>query len=168
MRLPAMLKDLNVFAANQSFAGQVATYTRPKLALKTETWAGGGMLGEVKLSFGLEELEAESKFGGDQPALNREFGTPRIDGSLLRYVGAYQAEDDGAVTRVEITERGRYVEIDRGDDEKASKTESTYKHALVYYKEVVNGRTMFEIDMLGGVFIVDGVDRWKEIREAIL
>lgn len=167
MRLPPMLKDLDVFAANQRFKGLVTTYVRPKIALKTETWLAGGMLGEVKLAFGLEELESESKYGGDQPALNAEFGDPRIDGGLLRFVGAYQAEDDGRVTRVEITQRGRTVEIDRGDDEKGAKTETVYKHALVYYKEVVDGRVMFEIDMLDGVFIVDGVDRWQQIRDAV-
>lgn len=167
MRLPPMLQDMDVFAANQRFRGQVTTYVRPKLAMKTETWLAAGMLGEVKLKFGLEEMESESKFGGDQPALNAEFGDPRIDGSMLRFVGAYQAGDDGDVTRVEITQRGSTIEIDRGDDEKGSKTESTYKHSLVYYKEVVNGDVMFEIDMLAGIFIVNGVDRWQQIRDAI-
>lgn len=167
MRLPPMLKDFDVFAANQRFKGLATTYVRPKIALKTETWLAAGMLGEVKLAFGLEELESESKFGGDQPALNAEFGDPRIDGSLLRFVGAYQAEDDGDVTRVEITQRGRTVEIDRGDDEKGTKTEVSYKHSLVYYKEVVDGVVMFEIDMLESVFIVNGVDRWQQIRDAV-
>lgn len=168
MRLPAQLKDLNVFAANQSFLGLVTAFTRPPLTVTTEAHKAGGFLGEVQLQLGLDAMEAEVKFGGDQPAINNEFGNPRIDGSMLRYVGAYQEDDNGEVTRVEITTRGRYTEIGRGDDEKGSKSESTYKLALVYYKEVVNGRVAFEIDFLAGIWIVNGVDRWQQIREAIV
>ncbi|RYG20459.1 MAG: phage major tail tube protein [Caulobacteraceae bacterium] len=167
MRLPDQLKDLNVFGGNASFLGEVTTFTRPPMAITTEAHKGGGMLGEVQLQLGLEAMEAEVKFGGDQTALNAEFGHPRIDGSMLRFVGAYQRDDTGVVTTVEITTRGRYTEIDRGDDEKGGKTEASYKLALVYYKEVVNGRVAFEIDFLKGIWIVNGVDRWKEIREAI-
>ena len=167
MKLPRQLKDMNVFGAGTTFRGQCTTFTRPKLALKTETHRGGGMLGEVKLNMGLEALEVTHKYGGDIPELNREFGANDIDASQLRFVGAYQNDENASLDTVEIVIRGRHEEIDAGDDEIGSKSGTTYKTACVYYKQTRNGVVEFEIDMLGGVFIVNNVDRWAGIRQAV-
>lgn len=167
MKLPRQLKDMNVFGAGQSFLGECTAFTRPKLTMKTEAHRGGGMLGEAKLNMGLEALEVTHKYGGDIPELNREFGASEIDASQVRFVGAYQNDESGAPDVVEITVRGRHEEIDAGDDEIGSKSGTTYKTACVYYKQTRNDVVEYEIDMLAGVFIVGGVDRWAEIRTAI-
>lgn len=164
MNLPRQLKDMNVFGAGQSFLGECLSFTRPKLTMKTEDYRGGGMLGEVKLNMGLDALEVTHKYGGDMPALNKEFGANQIDASQLRFVGAYQNDATGVLDNVEVIVRGRHEEIDAGDDEIGSKSGSTYKTACVYYKQTRNGEVEFEIDMLAGVFNVGGVDRWAEIR----
>ena len=57
MQLPRQLKDMNVFNAANSFAGQAMKFTRPKLVIKTEDYRGAGMLGTVKLDMGLEAIE---------------------------------------------------------------------------------------------------------------
>lgn len=167
MKLPRQLKDMNMFGASTTFRGQCTAFTRPKLALKTETHRGAGMLGEVKLNMGLEALEVTHKYGGDIPELNREFGANDADASQLRFVGAYQNDENASLDTVEIVIRGRHEEIDAGDDEIGSKSGTTYKTACVYYKQTRNGVVEFEIDMLAGVFIVGGVDRWAQIRQAV-
>lgn len=167
MRLAPQLKDLDVFIAGNRFAGQLMSYTRPTLTAKVESHLAAGMLSEVDLIMGLEPMETEMKFAGDQPLLNAEFANPRLDGSLVRYVGMYDAGAEGGVVRYEITTRGRYLEIDRGSDEKGSKSEATYKQKVVYYKEVVDGVVAFEIDVLAGIWIVNGVDLWQAIREGL-
>ena len=49
-----------------------------------------------------------------------------------------------------------------GDD-----TEHEYTLPLAYYRRVVDGRVEIEIDMIAGVFIVDGIDRYAEIMAII-
>lgn len=164
MKMPRQLKDMNVFNATDTFAGQCKSFTRPKIAMKTETWRGGGMLAEVQLDMGLEALEAESEFGGIMPELDREFGAAELDASQLRFAGAYQNDETGGYDNVQVIIRGRHTERDAGGDSVGEKSSAKYKHACVYYKETINGRTAFEIDVLAGKYIVDGVDRWAAVR----
>ncbi len=167
MQLPRQLKDMNVFNAANSFAGQATKFTRPKLVIKTEDYRGAGMLGTVKLDMGLEGLEVEHEYGGDMPELNREFGSTDIDGSQLRFAGAYQNDDTGRYDNVQIVVRGRHTEIDSGTDEVGAKSGTKYKTACTYYKQTRNGRVEFEIDLIAGTFIVDGRDRRAELRRII-
>lgn len=164
MKLPRQLKDMNVFNAANDFRGEAQVFTRPKLAMKAESYRGAGMLGEVQLDMGLEALEATVKFGGEIPELTAQFGANRVDAVQLRFAGGYQNDETGGYDDVQIVVRGRFTEIDAGDDEIGSKSGASYKVACVYYKQTRNGRVEFEIDMLAGVFVVDGVDRWAELR----
>tara|TARA_R110002167_G_scaffold12963_4_gene54858 strand:- start:7091 stop:7600 length:510 start_codon:yes stop_codon:yes gene_type:complete len=163
-QLPRQLKDMNVFSESNSFAGQVQVFTRPKLAMKLEEYRAGGMPGAVDLQMGIEKLEVTHKYGGDMPELNRGFGAPRVDASQLRFAGAYQNDETGNYDDVQIIVRGRHVEIDAGDDEVGSKSGTTYKTTCSYYKQTRNGVVEFEIDMMGNVFNVYGVDRLAEVR----
>lgn len=167
MNLPRQLKDFNVFGDGASFLGECMTFTRPKLAMKLEEYRGGGMPGAVDLQMGIEKLEVTHKYGGDMPALNASFGAAEIDASQLRFVGAYQNDATGTYDDVQITVRGRTVEVDAGDDEVGSKSGTSYKTTCTYFKQVRNGVIEFEIDMIGGVFIVNGVDRQAEIRAIV-
>ncbi|THA42268.1 phage tail protein, partial [Histophilus somni] len=88
--------------------------TRPKLAIKAESYRAGDMLGEVDINLGLEKLEAELKFGGHMENMRALFGSAEISGVLLRLSQAYQRDDTGEVTAVELVMRGRYTEIDPG------------------------------------------------------
>lgn len=164
MNLPRTLRDMNVFGDGESFLGESLTFTRPKLAEKLEEYRGAGMPGPVDLAMGLEKLEATHKYGGDMPSLNKGFGETAIDANQLRFAGAYQNHATGAYDDVQIVVRGRHVEIDAGDDEVGSKSGTTYKTSCSYYKQTRNGVVEFEIDMIGGVFNVYGVDRMAEIR----
>lgn len=164
MNLPRVLKEMNVFGDGESFQGECQTFTRPKLTMKLEEYRGGGMPGAVDLQMGLEKLECTHKYGGDMPALNKGFAAGRIDASQLRFAGGYQNDATGAYDDVQIIVRGRHTEIDRGDDEVGAKGGTTYKTSCVYYKETLNGVVQFEIDMLNGVLIVDGVDQWAALR----
>lgn len=167
MGLPRKLKNLNAFVDGESFLGIVSEFTQPKLAIKTEEWRGGGMLGPVMIDMGLEAMEAEMTMGGLTVSLIRKFGTSRVDDLRLRLVGAYQADNGSLVKTAEIYVGGRFTEIDMGDSKVGDDTEHKYKVPLSYYKMVVDGRTEIEIDMLAGVFIVDGTDRYAEIMAAI-
>jgi len=167
MGLPRKLKNLNTFVDGEGYLGVVAEFEEPKLAIATEEWRGGGMLGPVQLDMGLEAMEASVTMGGHEAGLIRKFGTTRVDGVRLRLVGAYQADNGSAAQAVEVYIGGRFTEIDPGKSKAGDSTEQKYKVPLSYYRRVVDGRTEIEIDMLRGIFIVDGIDRYAEIMAII-
>ena len=163
MALPKKLKDMRTFVDGNRYAGEVPEVTLPKLAIKTEAYRGGGMLGEVDIDMGLEKLEAEIKAGGLLKDLFRGFGATTHDAVLIRFAGAYQSES-GGVEAAEATMRGRIAEIDPGSAKPGSDTEHTFKYTLTYYRLDIDGQNEIEIDVVGGTYIVGGVDRRAEIN----
>lgn len=168
MGLPRTLVNINAYADGVSYLGIVSEFEQPKLAISTEEWRGGGMVGAVKLDKGVEPMEATVTFGGHEKALIRKFGTTSVEGVRLRLVGAYRADDGTPAQAVEIYVGGRFSEIDMGKDKPGDATEHKYTASLSYYRRVVDGRTEIEIDMVQGVFVVDGVDRYAEIMAILV
>lgn len=166
MALPRKLKNFNFSVDGTSYLGETTEVTQPKLALKLEAYRSGGMQGEVDVNQGIEKLELEFKMGGHEPNLIALFGGA-ISGNLFRLQGAYQRDDTDEVDAVEIVCRGRLSEIDEGSSKAGDDTEHSYKASLTYYKKVVNGKDIVEIDMLNQIFMVDGKDRLAEIRAAM-
>ncbi len=77
------------------------------------------------------------------------------------------ASPAGGVIPVEAVVRGRYSEIDMGNAKPGADTEHKFKASCSYYKLIVNGREVVEIDIPGMVFKVNGDDRLAAIRAAI-
>lgn len=167
MGLPRKLKNCNIFIDGQSYLGTVAEFEEPALALATEDWRGGGMIGGVKIDLGLEMMEAKFKMGGHVVALIRKFGTTQVDGVRLRLVGAYQADDGRPAQSVECYIGGRFSEIGMGTSKAGDDTEHEFTAPLAYYRRVVDGRTEVEVDMVRGIFMVDGSDRYAEVMSII-
>lgn len=168
MGVPRNLVNINAFGNGASYLGIVSQFEQPKLAIETEDYRGGGFIGAVKLDKGVAAMEATLTFGGHEVGLIRTFGTTAIDGTRLRLVCAYRADDGSAAQAVEIYIGGRFTEIDMGTDKPGDQTEHKYTAALSYYRRVVNGRVEVEIDFIQGVFVVDGIDRYAEIMAILL
>lgn len=167
MALPSKLKNLNLFNDGASYLGQVTEFKLPTLTRKMEEYRAGGMLGPVDIDLGQEKIEAEWKCGGLMREVLRQYGAVRHNAVQLRFAGAYQREDTGDVDAVEIVIRGRHSEIDAGTGKVGDDTEFSVKTTASYYKLSINGRTEVEIDMVGMVFIVNGVDLLAAQRRAI-
>ena len=163
MGLPRTLININAYADGEGFLGVVSEFEQPKLTLATEDWRGGGMVGSIKLDKGLEPMEATITMGGHEKSLIRKFGTTSAEGVRLRLVAAYRADDGTPAQAVEIYIGGRFTEIDFGKDKPGDETEHKYTAPLAYYRRVVDGRTEVEVDVLAGIFMVDGYDRYAEI-----
>lgn len=169
MALPKKLKNMNLFNDGESYLGVAKTVTLPKLGRKFEKYRGGGMNGPVNVDLGMGDdgIQLDWAVGGLDLTLLHQFGTTKADGVQLRFAGAYQQDDTGEVTAVEVVVRGRHEEIDMGDAEPGKDTEHKIKTSCTYYKLTVNGSTEIEIDLLGMVETIGGVDRLAEQRKAI-
>ena len=167
MALPSKLKNLNLFNDGESYIGQITEFKLPKLSRKFEEYRAGGMGGPVDIDLGGEKIEAEWKCGGLMRQVLRQFGAIRHNAVQLRFAGSYQREDTGEVDAVEIVIRGRHSEIEPGNAKVGDDTEFSVKTSASYYKLTINGRTEIEIDYVGMVFIVNGVDLMEAHRRAI-
>ena len=168
MALPKSQKNFNLFVEGEGYAGRVSEVVVPKLVRKMEEFRGGGMNAPVEIDQGMEKLETEFTLREYSKAIINQFGIFDASGTQLRFRGAMQADaGDGKVEAVEITMRGRCREIDMGTAKAGDETAMKIAVALTYYKYVVNGETLVEIDVINMIEIVNGVDRLKGQRDAL-
>jgi len=165
--LPQKLKNINLFNEGASYLGVIAAITLPKIAMLTEDFRGGGMIGTLQIDQGIDKLEAEWTLGGWNSQVVTQLGALAIDGVLLRAIGAFQAEDGSGVRTVEAVMMGRHSEVDFGEMKPGESGEKKIKSTLSYYKLIVDGQELVEIDIPNGKYVVGGVDRYAEIRNAL-
>jgi P2 family phage contractile tail tube protein len=167
MAQPRHLKNFGLTVDGIGFLGVAEKIKLPDLKRKMEAYRAAGMNGSVKADLGQEEMTAEHEYVGVVSELFKTWATSKIDGVMLRFNGAVQTEDTGAVTAVEIIMRGRHEEITMPEAEGGKKGMTKIKTALTYYKYIENGQTLIEIDLLNMVEVINGVDRLAEQRRAI-
>ncbi|WP_443696833.1 phage major tail tube protein [Pseudomonas sp.] len=164
--IPQTLFNTNLFVDGINFAGDVPSLTLPKLAVKTDEYRAGGMAGAIELAQGLEKMEASFVTKGVRRASLKYFGL--ADGTAFNasFRGAFRGHK-GEVTAVVATLRGLLKEVDLGDWKAGDPAEIKHAIAVAYYKLEIDGRVMYEIDMVAGVQVIDGKDQLADIRAAL-
>ncbi len=167
MAFPSKLKQAMMFNDGEAFIGETVSITPPKLVRKFEDYRAGGMSRAVKVDMGGEALEMEATYGGPMRQILRQHGMLNISGVQQRFVGSFQNDDTGAVDVVEIVTRGRHEEIDMGEWKPGEDTEFKVKSQLSYFKLTWNDVVEVEIDVLGMIEVVGGVDLMAAHRGAL-
>ena len=168
MALPKKLKNFNAFIEGVGYAGRVEEMTLPKLARKMEEYRAGGMNGPVDIDMGQEKMENEFTLAEFSRDIILKYAVTEVDGVQLRFLGAAVNDSAGSETdAIEVVARGRFKEIDMGTIKTGENTPMKVAASLSYYKYVLNGETLIEIDLLNMVEIVGGEDRLQQQREAI-
>ena len=166
MAFTRQLKQMMIFIDGVGYSGEVVSITPPKLIRKMEDYRGGGMGRPVKIDMGGEPLEMEATYGGPMRAILNMYGQLSVGATQQRFVGSFQNDHDGTFENIEIVTRGRHEEIDLGEWKPGEVSEFTVKSALSYYKMLVNGVRVHEIDPVNMVEIVNGVDLMAPHRAA--
>jgi P2 family phage contractile tail tube protein len=164
--IPEVLKNCAMFVDGVSFAGDVPTLSLPKLTQKTEDYQGGGMSGPIEIAVGLEKLESAFTTNGVRREALKYFGLADQTACNAVFRGAF-AGLKGAVKSVVVTMRGGIKEVDMGDWKPSTVAEIKHAIKLVYYKLEIDGRTVYEIDPINMIQVIDGVDQLAAERTAI-
>ncbi|MCB2048561.1 MAG: phage major tail tube protein [Novosphingobium sp.] len=167
MGLPSQLKNGNAWIDGDSFLGEFTKVNLGDLKEKTEKIRPGGVLGEIDTPMGIEQGEIEITCAGLWSKIITRFGRAGVASTLFRWQGAYQEDVEGVVKAGELVARGRIPEASGGTAEIGAKTEQTGKLIWSYIRWSEDGRVLLEIDMLNCIYIVDGEDRYADIRNAI-
>lgn len=168
MALPRKLKYLNLFNDGLSYMGIVNSVTLPKLTRKLESYRGAGMNGSTSIDMGLDDdaLTVEWTIGGlPDDDLWSQYAVPGASDVPLRFSGSYQRDDTGDVSGVEIVLRGRHKEIDGGENKQVENTETKITTQCTYYKLIVDGKELIEIDVVNMIEKVNGIDRLAQHRQ---
>ncbi|QDH64146.1 phage major tail tube protein [Pseudomonas azotoformans] len=169
MALPRKLKNMNLFNDGNSYAGVAKTVTLPALGRKMEAYRAAGMNGPVKADLGMSDdgIQLEWKLGGLDLIVLKQFGAVNASGVPLRFAGAFQQDDTGVTSAVEVTVRGRHETIEMGDATPGEDTEHSITTTCSYYKLTVDNEDIIEIDLLNFIEKVGGVDMLEKQRSAI-
>ena len=169
MGMPSKLKNLNFFNDGNSYLGVAKSVTPPPLGRKMESYRGGGMNGPVKADLGFSDdgIQLEWKTGGLDLVSLRQFGAIGAAAIPLRFSGAFQRDDTGEVSTVEIVVRGRHETLDMGEATPGEDTEHSITTTCSYYKLIVDNEEIIEIDLLNFIEKVNGVDMLEAQRRAI-
>ncbi len=167
MSLPLKLKNFNLFNEGQNYIGKVPELALPKLTAKMEEFRAGGMDAPIDIDLGMEKLEMEWTIGGFEAQVLKQFGTLTHNGVGLRFAGALQSDDLADIKAVEVTVRGRHKEIDCGTDKSGDDTAKKITSSISYYKLVMDGETVIEIDIPGMVKNIGGTDLLSPVRQAL-
>lgn len=163
--LPPTLKRFDLFVDGGSWFGEATSVTLPDLGRETESYRGT-FDRPIDIDIGGPALEMEIKRSGISAAAALTLGQVLADGNSVRFVGAYESDDTGW-TSAEVYVRGKAKTLSRGEQTVGKVSEESVKYSLTYYREVINGVVTVEIDVLGGIEMVDGVDRLAEARAII-
>ena len=167
MGMGRVLKDSLLYNEGFAYLGDTKTITLPTLTRKLEETRGGGMNGPAKADMGMEAMSMGMTFAAPMLDIIRQWCTPTVDGVYLRAVCNYQADDSAALDTVQVIARGRWGELEFGDQETGEAGEFSATFEMVYYKLEWNGRVEVEIDFLNMIEIVDGVDLLAARRSAL-
>lgn len=164
--IPETLYNFNTYVDGKGFAGRATQCTLPKLKIKTDDHRAGGMDAPVKMDLGMEALEAAFQMSTMERDVLKFFGLADATAFNGIFRGAFR-DMKGATKAVAATFRGMLSEMDPGDWKPGEKVDAKFTVSLTYYKLEIDGAVVHEIDVLGMVRIVNGVDQLAEIRKAI-
>jgi hypothetical protein len=162
-----ILRNFTSYVDGNSQHLTVTELTPPEVMDKSEAARGGGMLGEVDVAVGLEKMAAAMKMQGRDPALMARAGMAPGTRERITYRGFTVSEIDGSEHAEMLIIEGRIQQ--KGD---AWKTGSivgvSYPiTSITYYKHVIDGQLIHEIDMVNAIQIVNGIDQGTGMRTAL-
>lgn len=156
--------------ANGSEEFGSAEVSLPDLEFITSTIKGGGLAGELEVpTLGqLKSMKATITWQIVEKSLSK-FARQRYH--QVEFRGAQQTENtetgDLQVSAVSVQVGGWVTKTSMGKLANTETTGSTTDISINAIKAVVDGEELYNIDIMNGVCVIDGVDYWADIRKAL-
>lgn len=164
---PVLTDDYTMYVRGARTVSTASGIELPDLENKTETIDGAGVLGSIDLPAAgqYENLVMKIPFqhlSTEALALVNTLEPPEI---TIRSAQQGVIDSGTSIVRgLRIVARGYSKNFAQGKLEKGAKSDTECELSLLYYKIEINGETLFELDKLNYVCIVNGQDIMAEIR----
>lgn len=162
---PEVLKNLNMFLDGRGKAGRIEEFVTPKITHKVEEFRGGGMNAPIELEMGMEKLEAS--FTIKEHVKENAASLGLLDGQSIQITLRGAVDTGNEVKSIVIQMRGRAKEMDQGTWKPGEDTPIKFALSLDYYKYLIAGSEVLEIDVLNFIYKVNGRDKLEEQRKAL-
>ena len=153
-----------------AYVQDTTTVTRPSLEFLTDTISGAGINGEIDMptyaQLGSMTYEIGLRRAGPNAIKLFEQKTQELE---VRWVTdtVDSATGNSAVSANKDIVKGRPKTLEGGTIENNAAQDGNLILEVLYLKHIQDGVTMYEIDKLNNVFIVNGTDYAQQIRDAI-
>ena len=150
-----------------NYAGRVEEFHPAQLEVSTREYQAGGMDVPVQLDMGMEPLDARLIVNGYEPATFSQFGLADAEAANLEVRGGLE-DYEGPTHQLIFTMRGNVTMIGMGRIRGRGDIPKTMINiALSYYKITYDGNPLIEIEAMGMIRKINGVDRLAALRAAI-
>ena len=168
MYLPHVINRFNMYKSGKKLIGVTGEVKLPEITQITSQLEGAGVGGNIDIPvIGLlEEMEAEIPFLSiNKDTFSMMDPTEPVD---LMLCGSIQASDTGTgaigYVQMSVYFRGTAKKFVPGNVKAGSQMGSSVTVGLSYYKIVLDGKTMLEVDKFNGVYCVNGHDVLAAVR----
>ena len=169
--VPEVINDYNVYGQDGILLiGLADEITLPKISSKKTTLSGSGILGEIDAPVPgqIESSEMQIKWNHLYSDAARMMNPNETVQITIRAAQQTANKEGGVVYKgLRIVCSGHPKEIDLGTLKRGDTMGATTTLELLTYKVEVDSQVIFDIDKLGGKYVVNGVDLRAEINALI-
>lgn len=163
MKMPQILRALNVFVDGRSHAGVLEKAKLPVVELETEEHRAGGMDLSIDVETGMKPLRAELTFSEIDPV---NYGLLNLSNNgQVNFTLRGSLDQDGRRVPVVLVMQGSWTKIDTGDWQVGKKIQKTAALSLRYYALTIDNAPVVLIDVLNMKRVIGGVDQLAEDRK---
>lgn len=162
--------NANVYVDGANLLGRVEELKLPTPKFKTQDHKGLGMMGDIAIpAGGLEKMEADYTFASVYREVVGKVANPlrsalvQVRASLESYTGQGRSGEVGIV----ITLGGPFTENDLGTVKQHEAVKPKAKQQIYYMKQVIDGETVLEIDVMNNIYVTAGEDVFARFRRLI-
>lgn len=162
-----ILRRFTAFVEGYDTRLEVEDITPPLVRDLTEEVKSGAMLAPMDAPLGLQKLEASMKLNSRQKELMKQAGLAPGKFISITFRVVSVSEIDGSQQNEVLVIRGR-LNVDGNTWTANSASATDYKiGSISYYQHRVDGKLLYDIDIVNCVCVVDGVDQWADLRAGL-
>ncbi len=147
--------------------GDTTSVQLPSLEFQSDSMKGSGIMGDIDMpsaSPGGMTVSISLRVDGEEAAA---LGAPTLQELEIRWV-TDRIDSTGMKLGIDAHKaiiKGYTKKFDPGKVEPGAAQDASVDIEVVYYKKVLNGNTIVEVDKLNGVLMVGGTDHYKQVKD---
>jgi len=158
--------NANVLFDGKSMLGRAEEIDLPDVKFTTAEHKALGMQGKLELPTGIEKMEAQFRWNSFYPDVMSRIPNPYTFVSLQVRTSVETWDATGRTTQSArvVFLSGGFKEFSSGKYKPHDNAQFPSKMNVVYIKDVLDGRELYEIDVMANIYKVDGVDLMAQFR----
>jgi len=158
--------NANVLFDGKSMLGRAEEIDLPDVKFTTAEHKALGMQGRLELPTGIDKLEASFKWNSFYIDVMAQIPNPYnfVSLQVRSSVETWDATGRTAQAARVIHLKGGFKEFNSGKYKQHDNAQFPSKMNVIYLKDVVDGRELYEIDVMANIYKVDGVDLMAQFR----